>query len=381
MKKAYNITWIRNLYIQEISDNWHASKLLTDDQLKAVKESFPEEFYRPGIFVKIGLFIFTIVACSFFTGFLSIFFLSVESQTAWSFLSLFSAGCFIVAMEYLIRERKLYHSGTDNALLYSAFGGFLIPFFVFFDQLDISAYAAIILVILTILVRRYADFLMTIGAVITLFVLVATLMFKTPLGKTFLPFGFMIVSAALYFCNVKFNKDIYYAHGKMAIDVIALSVFYLGGNYYIVREGNALINELHLPVSPQIAFAPAFYAFTFLIPLAYILGGLKTHNRSLLIVGLISLGFSVFTYRYYFDFMPVEHWITLLGAGMILLAVLFISLLKKDRFRITDLPHRKRKYPNLEAILIAQQAQHVSTTDQVEFGEGDFGGGGAETSY
>ena len=73
MKKAYNETWVENLHVQRQAAAWKSKNLLTGEQEEEVKAHFGEKFYRPGIFVKIGLFLFAVVACSFFVGFLSLF--------------------------------------------------------------------------------------------------------------------------------------------------------------------------------------------------------------------------------------------------------------------------------------------------------------------
>lgn len=128
--RAYNIEWVKNLQIQQMAQSWFEKNMLTGAQLAATKTEFPEKFHRPGIFVKIGLFIFGLVACLFFTGFLSLFLAGGSGDGAISAMSIISAICFIAALEFLIRERKLYHSGIDNALLYAAIVGALVPFFI-----------------------------------------------------------------------------------------------------------------------------------------------------------------------------------------------------------------------------------------------------------
>src|SRR4051812_21579938 len=113
MKKAYNITWIENLYIAQVAANWRSKNLLTPNQETLVTSQFPEDFYRPGIFVKIGLFIFGVICCSFFLGFLSIFILEAASEHTFSFISLIAAGAYFFFLEHLIKSRKLFHSGVD----------------------------------------------------------------------------------------------------------------------------------------------------------------------------------------------------------------------------------------------------------------------------
>lgn len=64
-----------------------------------------------------------------------------------------------------------------------------------------------------------------------------------------------------------------------------------------MREENTAV--AHLPFDPQISFAPLFYAFTDLVPLAYLYYDMRSHDRLLLVVDLLAMTFSVFTLRYY----------------------------------------------------------------------------------
>ncbi|MCE7040531.1 hypothetical protein [Dyadobacter sp. CY312] len=81
MKKPYNEIWIENLQVQRICEGWLSKKLITPQQNDLAKIAFPQDFYLPGIFVRIGLFIFAMMGCSFFTGFISLFFIKSNSNT------------------------------------------------------------------------------------------------------------------------------------------------------------------------------------------------------------------------------------------------------------------------------------------------------------
>ena len=119
MKKAYNEIWIENLHIQRICEGWLNKKLITSEQNDLAKVTFPQDFYLPGIFVQIGLFLFAIMGCSFFTGFISFFFIKSNSNTFIP-VSLLSAIVFIFFF-YLIKSLVSLDFNQQNSYLCALF--------------------------------------------------------------------------------------------------------------------------------------------------------------------------------------------------------------------------------------------------------------------
>lgn len=377
MKKPYNEIWIKNLAIQGISEKLHEKNLISEEQLEMVKTNFPEHFYRPRLFIKIGLFLFSTIACTFLIGFIMLLFARIVDQTFVAITS-FSCLCFLILLEFLIKDRKLFHSGIDNALLYAAIGSLASTFFLHFEHLEFWQYCIVSLFVLLTATYRYADILTSAGSFLALFTLMANLMLKFPLGKALLPFAVMALSVIIYFLIRKI-KDSYFTNCRTMVEVLAVITFYLGGNYYAVREGNAWISNL--APSIQIAFEPLFYSFTAFIPLTYIFLGLKLKNRILFVAGLFALGFSVFTFRYYFGFLTIAQGLTIAGILLIVLAVFCIQYLRTPKFGISDESEGERKPGNLEAILTAQYLAQTPHEKGLEFREGNFGGAGSGESY
>jgi hypothetical protein len=381
MKKAYNIEWIRNRQIQDSAESWFHKKMLDQAQLDLIKTEFPDPVYSPGIFVKTGLFIFALVACSFFTGFLSMFVLGTsDGDGAVTVLSVTSATAFIVMLEFLIKDRKLFHSGVDNALLYAGLGALLVPFFVLYNNPPVWVSCCYALLVLIPAFLRYADMATLALTFLIAVVLLANLMMKLPLGAALLPFGMMLFSATVYLINKRTRSD-YYASCQRLLSALCLITFFLGGNYYIVRQGNALLNDLAGAIAPQIPFASIFYFLTLSIPVIFIVLGLRQKDRVLLIIGLFAFAFSIFTYRYYFDFLTIEQGMTILGIVLVLFSTLVIRYLKTPKAGLTDEVLGKRKLANLEALIAAQYAGPAPQERSVELGGGNFGGAGAGDSY
>ncbi|WP_435355934.1 hypothetical protein [Emticicia sp. SJ17W-69] len=385
MKKAYNETWIENIGNQAIIKNWHEQKMLSDEQFNAAQNAFPVGFHRSNIFVKIGLFLFTNIVGSASFGFLSLFLAGVlsESSIGLGIISLIYAGILFFFLEYFIKKNNFYRSGADNALLYAMLGA-VFAFFIAISDFELPAwiYCSIALIILLPALLRYADPLVAISLYLTWIALWFIIVTKFPIGKLIIPFVIMLVSAASYFFIQFWRKQEntpYYTDCQDIIEILALATFYLGGNYLVVREGNAMLNGLSDSI--QISFAPLFYLLTAAIPVFYMVRGLQKHNRKLLIVGILAIAFSVFTYRTYFSVLPLELALTIGGGLLVLLIIFTIRALKTQKFGLTYMALGSNKFQNLEAFIVNQAIQQPSQSDKMKFGEGNFGGGGAGSEY
>lgn len=389
--KAYNPQWSENDFIQKTTQKWLKQGFLSKEQSLKIEKTYIYDYYAPNVFLKIGLFIFTILAASFSIGIMSIFLIKVYENnlnTATIIQSLIIGGVFFFLLENLIKSRQLYHSGVDNALIYMALGAFCTTIYFLFEKQNPPTWLFLILFLPLFVATtiRYAD---SVVCTLTYFLILGifiTLALTSFWGKTLLPFMVMVLSAGVYFIVKKLStrKDyLYYETCLTILKTLSLATFYLGGNYFIVREGNALINNLYLSVSPQVAFSPIFYFFTAIIPIAYIFLGLRYHDRLMLILGLIAGGFSIFTYRFYFAVIPIALALTFGGMLLIALAAGLIHYLRKAKNGFTYQPDDEFEGFNLEALLMSQivQSKIPHQGDTFRFGGGDTDGGGAGGKY
>ena len=389
--KAYNSLWSENDFIQKTAQKWLKQGFLSKEQSSEIEKSYPHDYYDPNVFLKIGLFVFTILAASVSVSLMSIFFISIYEtnlNAAFVIQSLIIGGVFFLLLENLIKGRKLYHSGVDNALIYMALGAFCTAIYFLFENLNPPTWLFLMLFLPLFIATtiRYAE---SVACTLTYFLILGifvTIALESFWGKTLLPFIMMIVSAGMYFAVKKLStrKDyLYYETCLTILKTLSLITFYLGGNYLIVREGNVLINNLSLSISPQVAFASIFYFFTTVIPMAYIFFGLRNRDRLMLISGLITLGFSIFTYRFYFAILPIEIALTIGGILLIALAGGLIHYLKTTKKGFTYQPDDEFEGFNLEALLMSQlvQSKIPQQGDTFRFGGGDSGGGGSGGNY
>lgn len=397
--KAYDPTWAWHLLLRAQADRWQRRELLSAAQHAAIVAAYPLDYYRPAWPLRVALFFFTWLAISMGCGFAYPLF-DLASDGGFPLMVLIAAfcgGCFLV-LELSIRSKKLFRAGVDNAMLYAALlAGVGLIFYVFTNGAptagaDASLFAAFwpigallfTLALLLAAVVRYADAVVLVVAFVVFLALVAfvALFVHAAVGRAGLPFLLMLAAAAVYKLQQRFaaRPDAYYYHSCLSTaKALALVFFYLAGNYFIVREGNAQLGNF---ASQQIPLAPLFYVLTAIIPLAYVVWGLRRHDRLLLLIGLLGLAFSLFTLRYYRSLLPPEIAATLGGAVLVAVAGATLRYLRPARHGLTSLPDDEPQHFNLESLVVAQTASVPGApTPGFAFGGGQSGGGGATGQF
>ncbi|HWZ23540.1 MAG TPA: hypothetical protein VNW06_12845, partial [Cytophagaceae bacterium] len=222
------------------------------------------------------------------------------------------------------------------------------------------------------------------------FLLVFLLISKTGESSKFsLPIIVMILSTVAYFAVLKCRKNSqlrFWDSSLRILEILSLLLFYLAGNYFVVRTLSEVLFGLDLNEGGDIPFAFFFYAYTALIPLVYVYLGLKNKNKVLLQAGLILIAVSVVTFKYYYSLGHQEVTLTIGGIVMIAVAWFSTRYLKTPKYGITYLEDKHKNAEgdfDAEALLIAQtfSTPQSEQGDATKFGGGKFGGGGAESSF
>ena len=396
--QAYDPAWAFDTALRARAARWQRQQLLSAPQLVAIEAAYPLDYYRPVWPLRVGLFLFAWLGVGMAGGFSFL----IIGHSPFASGAFYCAACFAV-LELLIRERRFYHCGADNALLYAALGSASgLIFYVFstfiwsgvrFDNFRMTdGYLTIplllVLALLTAAAVRYADAVVTAAAFITALVLVALLGMQTSMGQTLLPFLIMGTAAGTMLVYRVLARQLagapladYYASCLLVLKILGLAVFYLGGNYLVVREGNAELH--HLSKSVQVPFAAVFYFLTAGIPLLYMVLGLRRTDRPTLLMGLLALAFSLFTLRHYRALLPPEIAAVLAGVVLTVAAGALLRALRPARFGLTSLPDDEPRHFNLENLIQAQtsHAPGAPATGGFEFGGGHSGGGGATGQF
>ena len=391
--KAYNETWVRNRAVVEQAEQWHRQRRLSDAQIDAVRRSFPFEFRQTNGFLEVGLFLFTIVAI------MSCYLLPAAAIGTLLDDRVLSGQFNIVAGiaiglvgRLLINRWQLYRNGADNAFAviqtgFLAFGfNQLLP-----TNLTLATYCLLTLPILLAMLWYYGDTLLTFITLAAFYTFVFDGMLGFSWGKAALPFVMMAVSGGLFVLARRIDTSPYYADPLNLVQWVALIVLVASGNYFVVRELNGLLTD---PVpgqptpadTPEIALSWLFWLLTFVIPVTYLHQGLAHKNRTLIILGSLGMIAAVATVHEYTALLPLNVALTLGGLTLIGLAVAIIRFLNEPKHGFTDDPDYEspnRFFVNVGTAVAMQAAPGAQTSpkDGVQFGGGNFGGGGSEGKY
>lgn len=395
--KAYPTAWPTQQAMRNAASRWHRRRLLTTTQRQAIEAAYPLGFYRPGLLLRIGLFLFTCVGVAGAVAFLALFGAIAQLEDFRLLGWAVALGC-LAGLELLIRSSRHYHSGSDTALLYIALATLAVLLTDAAETLMPAAYRYTdslanpylpllllpLLVLLLLATIRYADRLVAAALYLTFLLLTANWLLQMPAGQLLLPFVLMLVAAGTYrlLRRLRQRPDYLYYHPCLQVlKILTLATFYLAGNYYIVREGNAQLSGLY--PSAQIPLAPLFYLFTALIPVVYIAVGLRQPSRVWLLTGLAATAFSLFTLRYYRAILPPEIAAVLAGVLLLGVAAWATRYLRPARHDLTSLPNDEQlPHFNLESLVVAQTAVVPQAPPAgLEFGGGHSGGAGAEGTY
>ncbi len=395
--RAYNEQWIYNREILLQSERWHRQGLVSDDQINAIRKAYPVEFRRTNSFLEIGLFLFTtvaILACYLLPA--SIFSDLFNSPTAYGLFNIaFGVGVGVIG-HFIINRRLLYRNGIDNAFVVTLTGFLAFGFNQFLPNgLSLATHCVFTLPLLLLVLWYYGDTLIAFFAITTFYTAIFNRLLNESWGKDVLPFVMMGVSLVLYIVVRQIvnrdTKQVYYADPLNLAQWIALILLAAGGNYFVVRELNGLLQESRPGIrigadAPQIALAGLFWVLTFVIPVIYLWQGLTKKNRMLNILGTLGLIAAFITLHNYTGLVPLNVSLTLGGLVLIGIAVFGIRYLASPKHGFTDAPDDDS--PNDMFINAASIAAMQATStlqhgpkDDLQYGDGDFGGAGSEGKY
>lgn len=387
----YNKQWLLNLEIQNLLKKALRNGDINPEELKKAEEKYPVGFYSPNIFVRAGLFLLTLIVISFSFGILV---LMTES------LKIFESGIGILVigiiiyliLEQVVRELNHYRSGVDDALMWVSAGLILYACIIFLDNTLSAMHHSELIISVCVLILssyytlRFSDLLMTAVAFLSL---VAVIFFGwQTIGLYSLQTMPFLIIALAYIGYLKIKsldkkkETRFYVNCILIIKVLSLLLGYIAGNYFIVRELQAMLT-LADPGS-TLPFAWFFWAWTILVPFAYIAIGIMKKNVILLRSGLILVAAAAFTFRNYYHLMPTESALCIAGALLLVIAYSVTQYLKTPKHGFTadeiddDQLLDKIK---VESLIVGETFSGNSTPEATRFGGGDFGGGGASGSF
>jgi hypothetical protein len=383
---AYNLPELEKKIVLSEAENLYKSNVVSEEQWQKIQTVFATKLYTPTIFMKILLFIVSLIGMLTIIGPIGLIFGDI-GESGYRFLTfILGFSLLFLTDQLLIKDKLHYKSGVTEAGIYS---GLL---FIAFALLGSKSHSTIIYPIVGFLLAAFAAIrYLNLTALVVTIGFFGWILFQifTDIGgvaQALLPFIFMVSFSSIYWgsnkLELKVSKEFLHNH-FLIIQTISLVLIYLAGNYFVVRELSIRLLGLTLAEKQDIPFAFVFYGFTAIIPLAYIFWGLRQKLILFIRVGLLTLALSVITLKYYFSLgMPIVT-ITVTGAMLIICALIFLNYLKRFRHGYTreKLLNDKWSSPNLMAFIASQTLVGnqicSSESENPLAGGGSFGGGGA----
>ena len=389
MTFAYNPAWLRNLHIIKACKSWVDHELITADQLIAIRQEHPSDFYHPNLFIRILLFAATLIALSGVTGLVALMFGElIDNETAAATLMLlYGIASFVVLDRVFIHNSRHYKSGVTEAVLYHAIG-FTICGAAWMSDFDATVITFLCLVVFAFAAFRYLDLISTVCAFGALAYFIFSQLYQAGgIMQQIIPIALIVLFTPGYFLIKRIQKSPKteaWDDVLLVLESLSLLLVYAAGNYLVVRELSESLMGLSVEPGSDIPFAFLFYGLTVIIPVVYLYFGLKQKDLVLIRVSLLVVAFSVFTFKYYFSLGHPEISLTLAGALLLTVTLSLFRYLKTPRNGYTRENLLKEKWANanLESFIVSQTlGGNEVTAPEQQGGGGSFGGGGSTDSY
>ncbi|WP_316841020.1 hypothetical protein [Pedobacter gandavensis] len=390
----YNITWLKNLIIQDHLKKAHKANDLKGEELYAAMQKYPVGFHSSNVFMRIGLFLVTVTLTSFAFGFLSLVLSRtnlLESPVYYVFLGI----CCYVALEIATRVYHHYRSGVDDALMWTSGWLLLVALYIYLDKGDYGhkhftnelILSGFITLLGSYFTLRFADLAMALLAFCAFIAFVFFGWYKygfQPLST--MPFLMITLALLIYgFAKQLDKKHWVYNNVLGMVQIGSLLTAYAAGNYFIVRELGSTMNDVTLKPDQGIPFGWFFWLWTIGIPLIYIAMGLKRKEVILLRSGLILVAAAAFTFRSYYHVLPIEMMLVICGGLLLGLSYAVMRYLESPKHGFTaaelddDQLLDKLKVESL--IVSGTFGDGTSAPEGSRMGGGNFGGGGASSDF
>jgi len=386
---AYNLEELEKHEILSYAKDLNKSQVISQVQLDGIKNKVKSNLYSPSIFMRILLFILSLIGLSTVLGPVALI-MGIDSEVGIRVEAFVVGFSILLLLDFvLIKESKHYKSGVTEAALVVGlvlFSGGLLgepnynPIIYLVYGLAITLFAAI----------RYLNSAGLIAALGFAGAIVFQVLYNFGgLAQALIPFAIMVLYALLFWGIKKLQSqkpsfifDDYFTLSK----VFCLLMVYVAGNYFVVRELSVELMGVNIEPGGDIPFAFLFYFFAGFIPLGYLFYGIKRKSILFIRVALLTVVLSIITLKIYFSLGAPIVTITLSGAIMIGLALVLLRYLKEPKYGFTreKLLHDKWDSSELTAFVVSQSlsGHQVEVNDEnSEYGGGSFGGGGAGSEF
>ncbi|MDA6071388.1 hypothetical protein NJT12_17345 [Flavobacterium sp. AC] len=387
---VYDKNLLDNLTLVEEANSLEAAGFISKEQKVFIKKELPAFKRQSNILVRIGFFLLGAFLYLSICGVIALMGFTTNEHSFSEICCYLFAIVGFAGAEFLAQQ-KYYEHGLDDAFILGALLNVGVAIAITTEGYEIQV-AIFVAVASFFMYRRYLHLLSLLVFCLAASAVLFYGMFELgSIGEMILPFAAMLISAGFYFFTKRILnnlKESYYCKGLLLANTFCLVLFYLSCNYLVVRELS--IDFLGSEVRPgeDIPFSFFFYAFTFIVPVLYLIQALKTKDRIMLWISFLAIGFSIYTIRYYYSVLPIEVALTLGGLVLFALAYFSIRKLKDNEAGLTFKPDRiNNSYAilNAEALIVASafgmKPEAKAPDSPMNYGGGGFSGGGSEGTF
>ena len=158
---AYKEIYLDNREVREQADEALSKKIITQEESDLIYGAYPYNLYTPNFFVRVGLFLLTVLALLCCLG---LFMLASGNDKSMGSLFIFFGLLSYGALELFIHVRGICRAGIDDALLWVAGLMIIIGVNVLADHTSPLMQSTMVLILALIGFVRYADRLMAVVA-------------------------------------------------------------------------------------------------------------------------------------------------------------------------------------------------------------------------
>lgn len=389
-----------NIHIRGQARLWQRSGLISEDQLQAIQDVTDPHLHQTNLFFRLLFFVFTLLCAGAVIGLLVWMMEGAGDEILAIVLLFLSVACFILA-EHLVKTRRFYRYGIEEALLINGMVCFVASFVLFIDgyRLDhhtVSIVVCLLLAVISGLIYSRAGYLYAAFiSVIPLGVIPFQMSIPPVVERSLL----LLILCGLFAFSLAADKpDIedFRKDRSAMIQAGLLIAIYLTVNLEITGLAGVLSGAAHSAhLNPKL-FPPYLYwlsyVLTFLIPVASIILGIRIRRRLLLNTGLLMACATLATNKSYLGMTRYAWDPIILGTVMVALSLFITRWLnagpdqRKYGFTATDILKPETSGINLADVAAALtpgaiDAQQPQTQQDQFFKGGSSGGGGTERKF
>ncbi|MHB8139043.1 MAG: hypothetical protein ACYDGO_11755 [Smithellaceae bacterium] len=389
-----------DIYIRRQAQTWQRSGLISEGQMQAFFGETDPNLHQTNLFFRVLFFIFTLLCAGAVAG-LFVWLMERAGDKILAMVVLLFGIVYFILAEHLVKIRRLYRYGIEEALLMAGMVCFVVSFLMWIDNHHLNHRTisiAVCLLFSVISCLIYLRFGYLYAALISAASLSAVPFQLFALPETERLLLLCVLTGIFVFCLVldkpgveDFRKDRY-----TKIQVCLLAAIYVTVNLHILGLIGLLFDETRILHFYPKAFPPWYYwlsyVLTFMIPVAVIYWGIKIHGRFIINAGLVMAIATLATNKSYLGLTRYAWDPAILGVVMIGLSLGMIRWLnsgpdkKRSGFTAYDILKPEDNGINLGDVAAALtpgaiDAGQPQTSQDNYFQGGKSGGGGASRHF